>query len=137
MFRKRKLQNRKRCAYSLAVWAAVVVQLHLFFVTQLHHHTLTLLRQEKREAMRQTHADLVSLPDPPQPCPACQIARQGSVNPTSNIHIAAPVYTEQRLEPTPFSCVFQVALQLHSGRDPPHFSWCLHHAPIPENCKSL
>jgi len=104
------------------VWAAVMVQLHLFFVAQLHHHALRLLQQETHNTMRQARADLVPLPDPPRPCPACQIARQGSVTPASNIQAANPAYLEEQIQPLPSSFAFQVMLKLHPGRDPPSFS---------------
>ncbi len=61
-----------------AVWAAVLIQLHLLFVVEFHHHntdpvrTQTLQAQVEQQATQQGANQL---------CPACQIARQGSLCP--------------------------------------------------------
>jgi hypothetical protein len=112
-------RKRLKLLRELMVWAAVLVQVHLFFVGVLHRHLvadpLSGIQGQARETIGSTQAT----PDSNPLCAACQIARQGSVHPapqsTGVLHLF-----EQRSNPaTPalyFPSIFQIPL---SGRDPP------------------
>jgi len=103
----------------LMVWAAVLVQAHLFLVGELHRHIVTDplsgIQGQAREGfgLRQAARDNNPL------CAACQIARQGSVYPAPQNH-GILFLSEERSKPsTPalyFSPIFQIPF---SGRDPP------------------
>ena len=61
--------------------AAVVLQLHLFLVTVLHNHQ----GLSSGPGRHEVRAALSASPGADAPCPACQIARQGSVNVPSQV----------------------------------------------------
>lgn len=115
------LRSHRR-AWVLAVWLAVLVQLHLFFIAQLHRHTLRVLEQESHLSHKDGRASIAALPISEPLDPACQIARQGSVSPASNIRADIAILLEAafrlRFTPRAHSALFS----LSSGRDPPVFS---------------
>jgi hypothetical protein len=103
----------------LMVWATVLVQVHLFFVGELHRH---LGADPLSENQQQTchNVGLARAASDANPlCAACQIARQGSVQPAPQ-SLGILRLLEQRSNPfTPafyFPSIFQVP---SSGRDPP------------------
>jgi len=101
------------------IWAAVLVQAHLFFVGELHRHIvddpLSGIQGQAREGIRLAQAT----PDNNPLCAACQIARQGSVHPAPQ-SLGTLYLSEERSNPSSpalyFPSVFQVP---PSGRDPP------------------
>jgi hypothetical protein len=103
----------------LMVWATVLVQVHLFFVGELHRHlvadSLSGIQGQAREAVGPAQAT----PDNNPLCAACQIARQGSVHPAPQSLGVLHLFEERSDPSTPafyFPAVFQIPL---SGRDPP------------------
>jgi len=95
--------------------AAVVLQLHLFLVTVLHNHqglSPGAVRHEIRAA-------LSASPGSDAPCPACQIARQGSVNvPSQGLAVADSPKTQSTASVSPVRySSFPIARP--SGRAPP------------------
>ena len=103
----------------LLVWAAVLVQVHLFFVVELHRHILADPLSGFQGPVREAVGRAQATPDNNPLCAACQIARQGSVHPAPQSR-GALYLSEERNNPSPpalyFSSIFQVP---PSGRDPP------------------
>jgi hypothetical protein len=101
------------------VWAAVLVQVHLFFVGELHHHILADPLSGIQGQAREGVGSAKVTPDDSPLCAACQIARQGSVHPAPQ-SLGVLRLSEERSNPSSpalyFSSVFQVP---PSGRDPP------------------
>ena len=101
------------------VWAAVLVQVHLFFVAELHRHGVADPLSGIQGQVREGVGPAKATPDNNPLCPACQIARQGSVHPAPQ-SLGVLHFFEERSNPaTPalyFPSIFQIPL---SGRDPP------------------
>jgi hypothetical protein len=114
--------HRHRRAYALVVWLAVVVQLHLFFVAQLHHHELRLMEQNSRFSRQGGPTALVPLVLPEPLDPACQIARMGSVAPSSLIRGEVGFVLVQSLRDSPNPYFDSVSFSDHAGRGPPTLS---------------
>ena len=103
----------------LMVWATVLVQVHLFFVAELHRHLVADLPFGIQGQTREGVGPAPATADNNPLCAACQIARQGSVQPAPQspgiLHLL-----EQRSSPFTlafyFPAIFQITL---SGRDPP------------------
>lgn len=117
-----RIFHRHRRAYALAVWLGVVVQLHLFFIAQLHHHQLRLAEQNSRFSHQggQTALAPLALPEPLDP--ACQIARMGSIAPSSLIRGEVVFLLEQPLRIAPNPHVDSVSSSHYAGRGPPALS---------------
>jgi len=102
----------------LMVWAAVLVQVHLFFVVELHHHILADPLSGIQGPVREGAGSAKATPDNNPLCAACQIARQGSVHPAPQ-NPGILYFSEERSNPSSpalyFSSIFQVP---PSGRDP-------------------
>ena len=101
------------------VWAAVLVQVHLFFVGELHHHVLADPLSGMQGQAREGVGSAKVTPDDSPLCAACQIARQGSVHPAPQSLVVLDLFEERSSPSSPalyFSSIVQIPL---SGRDPP------------------
>jgi hypothetical protein len=104
---------------ALVTWFAIVVQLHIFLVLELHHHVLG--SQILRETANQTTAwtSSATVPAPAPLCPACQVARQGAVQPAVEGLALLPLQAVATALPA-VPCSIPIIFLLHpSGRDPP------------------
>jgi hypothetical protein len=98
---------------------AVVVQLHIFLVLELHHHVLA--SRVLRGAAAQSAA-LTKSQAPPAPtplCPACQVARQGSVQPAVQKLALLALQLVGSALPSRIASTPIIFLLHPSGRDPP------------------
>jgi len=107
--------HSRRMARLLIAVATGVLQLHLFFVMELHHHESEQSPFSSSDIQTGFHA--VSADG--QPCPACQMARQGSIYPTSIV--ARPIrLNEFRVLSIPTPSKFSnLPKERPSGRAPP------------------
>jgi hypothetical protein len=104
---------------ALGAWAVVLVQVHLFFVSQLHNHL------QVPTSLTSGSGSYWSSPAPtqeaPNPqCAACQIARHGIILAAVGGLTRAPLPAlGKAFEPsTERPCLLSYLLP--SGRDPPH-----------------
>jgi len=101
------------------VWAAVLVQVHLFFVAELHHHILADPLSGMQGQAREGVGSAKVTPDDSPFCAACQIARQGSVHPAPQ-SLGVLRLSEERSNPSSPALYFSSISQVPpSGRDPP------------------
>lgn len=103
----------------LTALLAVLVQLNIFFVLELHHHVLDsrFLRDAATAGVSLTKSQTASAPAPL--CPACQVARQGSVQPAVQKLTLLHLLLVGSALPSR-STRLPVLFLLHSsGRDPP------------------
>jgi hypothetical protein len=112
-------RKRLKLLRELMVWAAVLVQVHLFLVGELHRHIgadpLSGIQGQARQSVGPAQATADNNPL----CAACQIARQGSVHPAPQSPSILHLFEERSNPATPalyFPSIFQVP---PSGRDPP------------------
>jgi hypothetical protein len=109
----------RRFVYLSAVWAAVLLQAHIFLVLQLHQHRAALnlvAKSQQASSIASNHTELRSV----SPfCPACRVARQGFVHAAVDVLDGLPL---PLVDWAPRCPTFQLSiapfLQL-SGRDPP------------------
>src|SRR5260370_29069401 len=116
--RKLARSHSRRMARLLIAVATGVLQLHLFFVMELHHHESGPYPFSSSDVRTGFHAVL----EDGQPCPACQMARQGSIYPTS--FVARPIgLNEFRVLPVTTPSKFSnLPKERPSARAPPHSS---------------
>jgi hypothetical protein len=116
---RRSSQHKYRRFYAVAVWAALFLQLHLFFAADLHHHALRWLAREAAQDTRPGTTSIAALPAPVPFCPVCQIALNGAVQ----AQVANPVPTlarqEQRIAFAPALGFLARFPMLDRGRSPP------------------
>jgi hypothetical protein len=102
-----------------AVWAAILLQCHIFLVLQLHQHQVAVNQVAKSQASSivSSHQEIDA---PKLACPACRVMRQGFVHAALEVPDKLPLplveKTRQRSAILTPSAPF---LKL-SGRDPPH-----------------
>jgi len=104
---------------NLTVWAAVLVQIHLFFVGELHRH----LAAEPLPGIQGTAYEVIgqaqAAPENSPLCAACQISRQGSVQPTPQ-SLGIQHLFKERSRTTTLAFYFPSTIKVPaSGRDPP------------------
>ena len=91
-----RVQNRGLRA--LVVLVAILAQLHLFFVVELHHHgnqfSLGGGQGYVSAQLRQWH----SSPKPDPICGVCQVARHGATQPGSRTLLLGPDDSARKLE---------------------------------------
>jgi hypothetical protein len=109
--------HSRRMARLLIAVATGVLQLHLFFVMELHHHESGPFPYSSSDNLTGFHSVSVD----GQPCPACQMARQGSIYATS--FVARPIRLNEIQvlsiqTPSKFS---NLPKERPSGRAPPLF----------------
>ena len=119
-FRKSSLFRGRHSARLAIAWIAVLVQLHIFLVLELHHHVLGtgFLRREATT----TSASVTrhgTTPASRPVCPACQVARQGAVQPALERLALAPLKAIAAALPTDPSSTPTIFVLNPSGRDPP------------------
>lgn len=110
-----RTRSHRQLTRALVAVAAGLLQLHLFMVMELHHHQ-TEVPATSRHSVRAT---LESSQGADTPCPACQIARQGSVNaPPQGLALVEPSKTlsVSPARPVRYS---DLPKARPSGRDPP------------------
>jgi hypothetical protein len=103
----------------LMVWSTVLVQVHLFFVGELHRHLGADPLSENQQQTCHSVGLARATSDTNPLCVACQIARQGSVQPAPQSLGILHLFKERSDPSNPAFCfpsVFQVP---SSGRDPP------------------
>jgi hypothetical protein len=103
----------------LTAWLAVLVQLHIFLVLELHHHVLgaRLLRESARLGASYTRPQPAPVPAPL--CPACQVARQGAVQYAVERLALLPLQTVAAALTAHSLTIPSIFLLRSSGRDPP------------------
>lgn len=113
-------QVRNRGLRAAVVLVAILAQLHLLFVVELHHHGDQFSRSGERAQvsvqLRQGHSSSKSDPI----CDACQVARHGTVQPNGATPLLAPDESTRKLE---LSEALQFAWRSPSrlsSRAPPH-----------------
>jgi len=103
----------------LVVWSTVLVQVHLFFVGELHRHfSIDPLSNNQQQVCKGARLGRAASDANPL-CVACQIARQGSVQPAPQSLGILHLFKERSDPSNPafyFPSIFHVPF---SGRDPP------------------
>ncbi|MGA8185281.1 MAG: hypothetical protein WB819_16755 [Terriglobia bacterium] len=119
-FGKSSVFRGRHGARLMTAWLAVVVQLHIFLVLELHRHVLTprILRDIAPRSAAWTKSQTAPAPAPL--CPACQVARQGSVQPAVQKLALLPLQTVGSALPSRISNLPVLFLLHPSGRDPPN-----------------
>lgn len=118
-FKVSSLFRGRHSKRALVAWFAVVVQLHIFLVLELHHHVLDtqILREPATQTTAWTRSTTAPAPSPL--CPACQVARQGAVQPAVEGLALLPLQAVATALPA-VPCNIPIIFLLHpSGRDPP------------------
>ena len=113
--RKRTNSSVQPLARVLIAVASGVLQLHLFFVMELHHHESESSPLSSPDVQIGFHG--TQAPGPP--CPACQMARQGSIYPST--FVTRPIRLNEvrvlsAVAPSKFS---NLPKERPSGRAPP------------------
>jgi hypothetical protein len=118
-FRDASLFRRGRPVRLLTAWFAVLVQLHIFLVLELHHHVLgaRFLRDAATASTSLTKSQTAPAPAPL--CPACQVARQGSVQPAVQKLALLSLQLVGTARPSRIASTPIIFLLHPSGRDPP------------------
>ena len=111
--------RRDKTVCFLTAWLAVLVQLHIFLVLELHHHVLgaRLLRESARVGASWTRPQ--PAPTPAPLCPACQVVRQGAVQNVVARLALLPLQAVAFALPAHSSTIPSIFLLHSSGRDPP------------------
>lgn len=103
----------------VTAWFAVLVQLHIFLVLELHNHVIGARILRDTAAMSTSLTRSHTVPAPRPLCPACQVARQGSVQPATHELALIPLQT---VGSALLSQIYHLSVLffLHpSGRSPP------------------
>ena len=118
-FRKSSVFRSRHGARLLTAWFAILVQLHIFLVLELHNHVISssFLRDTAAAGLSLTKSQ--SIPAPGPLCPACQVARQGAVQPAVERLALLPLQALAAVLPGHPSIVPVIFLLHPSGRDPP------------------
>lgn len=111
--------RRDRPARLLTAWLAVLVQLHIFLVLELHSHVLSsrILRDTATAGASLTRSQ--TAPGHRPLCPACQVARQGAVHPAVQKLAMLPLLLVGATLPSRSSRLPVLFLLHPSGRSPP------------------
>jgi hypothetical protein len=120
LFAKKSSAFRGRsAARHLTAWLAVLVQLHIFLVLELHHHVLSprLLRDAATAGSTWNKSNTLPLTRPL--CPACQVARQGAVQPAVERLAWLPLRAVAAAPSNRTLSLTAIFLLQSSGRDPP------------------
>ncbi len=110
----------------MMIWAAVVVQLHLLLIQDLHHHSPEGQAADSRQTLVLTvdgRAQVQAAQGQGTPlCAACQITRNGSIRlEPPNLAPFQPVELGE-VAPLPLFVFHPVSLCPITGRAPPFFS---------------
>jgi hypothetical protein len=91
-------QVQNRGLRAAVVLVSILAQLHLLFVVELHHHgdQFSLLGGRAQVSVQLSQWHSSSKPDPI--CDACQVARQGVVQPSSGTPLLGPDDSARKLE---------------------------------------
>jgi hypothetical protein len=100
----------------------MLAQLHILFVVEIHHHEQEAFSRASPTQIRPSGSHSQDGPSEGKFCAACQIARNGLVNPAINTW--APVRFPERAKLlTPADLKPFLGFQVHlTGRSPPSFS---------------
>ncbi len=118
-FRKSSVFRGRHAARLLTAWIAILVQLHIFLVLELHHHVLGTNVLKDPAAAAATWSNSGQAPGPRPLCPACQVARQGAVEPAVEKLTLLPLQAMGSVLPARPSSIPIIFLLHPSGRDPP------------------
>lgn len=118
-FRKSSVFRGKHSARLLVAWIAVLVQLHIFLVLELHHHVLGTGFLREATTTSTSVARHGTTPANRPVCPACQVARQGAVQPAVDRLALLPLQALAATVPANPQSIPTVFLLHPSGRDPP------------------
>jgi len=118
-FRKSSVFRGRHGVRLLTAWVAVLVQLHIFLVLELHSHVLSfrILRDTAVAGASLTRSQTAPAHRPL--CPACQVARQGSVQPAVQKLAMLPLQLVGSTLPSRSSRLLVLFLLHPSGRSPP------------------
>jgi hypothetical protein len=118
-FRKPSVFRSRHAARLLTAWIAVLVQLHIFLVLELHSHVLSsrILRDTAAASASWTTSQTAPANGPI--CPACQVARQGSVQPAVQKLALLPLQLVGIALPSRIFSLPVLFLFHPSGRAPP------------------
>jgi hypothetical protein len=113
--------NRKglKLLREVMVWATVLVQIHLFFVGELHRHIVADPLYGMQGQVPESVGSPPATPRDNPLCAACQIARQGSVHPAPQSAGVLHLFEERSNPSTPAFYFPSVSQVPPSGRDPP------------------
>ena len=113
--------NRKgfKLLREVMVWATVLLQIHLFFVAELHRHIVADPISGIQRQARVSIGPAQATPHDNSLCAACQIARQGSVQPAPQSLGVLHLFKERSNPSTPAFYFPSVSQVPPSGRDPP------------------
>jgi hypothetical protein len=117
--RKPSVFRSRHGARLMTAWFAVLVQMHIFLVLELHHHVLSPRILKDTATRSAAWMKSQRAPAPAPLCPACQVARQGSVQPAVQKLALLPLQTVGSALPSRISNLPVLFLLHPSGRDPP------------------
>ncbi len=110
---------RRRHRLHAFTWLALLSQVHLCFVLQLHHHEPDALVSGTPRSVGLQGVQMQALPAPTPPCPVCHVARQGSITGASAI-VTLLLAPAVGAVPTPTTTHYSLlAADSLSTRDPP------------------
>lgn len=114
--------SRRFRKYGLAriavAWAAVLLQLHLVFVLELHHHTADIPAGPESQGSAVEQTAQVGQNNSLY-CPACQIARHGAAQAATAISLVVKVPQEVKILPGVKPEFLSASLFVPAGRAPP------------------
>jgi hypothetical protein len=110
---------RRRYHLHAFTWLALLAQVHLCFVLELHHHEIDALVSGTPRPAGLQGVQMQALPAPTPPCPVCHVARQGSIPGASAIvtPLLAPAVGAAPTPTTPHYSL--LAANNLATRDPP------------------
>jgi len=115
----RGLSHHRRKLQAVLAEAALVAQLHLFFVVELHHHEGQLVFPEGQGQATTHLAQYQAAPKSDAFCAACTMCRQGAVRPATSILPPSRDSLEQKLPLTEAFKFSRLLPSRLSSRAPP------------------
>ena len=95
--RYRRLSGHDRKLRAVLVAAAIVAQVHLFFVVELHHHEAQLVLPGGKSKATAQLAQCQASAKSDVICAACVLCRQGAVRPASSTLLPSRDLAAQKL----------------------------------------
>jgi hypothetical protein len=117
--RNASMFRRRGWARLLTASLAVVVQLHIFLVLELHHHVIGSRFLRDAASPGASLSKSQKAPSRVPACPACQVARQGAVQPGVEMLAFLPLRAIAAVVPASPLNIPVIFLLHPSGRDPP------------------
>ena len=115
----RGLPGHSRKLRAALVAAALVAQVHLFFVVELHHHEAQLVFSgvQSKATIRLAQGQASAKPD--VICAACMLCRQGAIRPASSTLLPSRDLVVQKLSLTETFRFARLRLSQVTSRAPP------------------